>query len=363
MALWDDDFDPASYTPAPTQNLNVTAIGSVVSPRELEREMPSTSAANRTVVVGREMVRAILHGQDRRLLVVVGPCSVHDVDAAAEYCRRLVALRPRVEHALMLVMRVYFEKPRTTVGWKGLLNDPHLDGTFDINHGLRLARRLLLDVNEMGMPSATELLEPITPQYIDEFVTWAAIGARTTESQTHRQMASGLSMPVGYKNSTDGNLQIAIDAFKSAQHAHHFLGIDDDGRVAVVKTRGNPDGHVILRGGAGKTNYDPATVRQCAEMLQKASLPAKVMIDCSHANAAKKHENQGKVFADAIDQLRADPHSPIMGLMLESNLASGRQDIPADRRDLKHGVSVTDACIGWDETEQLLLDAAARLRT
>jgi 3-deoxy-7-phosphoheptulonate synthase len=263
----------------------------------------------------------------------------------------------------MLVMRVYFEKPRTTVGWKGLLNDPHLDGTFDINHGLRLARRLLLDVNEMGMPSATELLEPITPQYIDEFVTWAAIGARTTESQTHRQMASGLSMPVGYKNSTDGNLQIAIDAFKSAQHAHHFLGIDDDGRVAVVKTRGNPDGHVILRGGAGKTNYDPATVRQCAEMLQKASLPAKVMIDCSHANAAKRHENQGKVFADAIDQLRADPNSPIMGLMLESNLASGRQDIPADRRDLKHGVSVTDACIGWDETEQLLLAAAARLRT
>ncbi len=349
----------------PTENLNVAAFRSIVTPRELNRRHPLTDAAHDTVVAGRDAVRRVLRHEDPRVLVVVGPCSVHDVSAAREYAQRLADLAGRVDDRLLVVMRVYFEKPRTTVGWKGLINDPHLNGSFDVSAGLELARRLLLDINELGLPCATELLEPITPQYIDDLVTWAAIGARTTESQTHRQMASGLSMPVGYKNSTEGQLQVAIDAMRSARSSHHFLGVDDDGRVCIVKTRGNPDGHVILRGGQNRPNYDPANVAEAAARLRESGLPPALMVDCSHANSAKKHENQASVWESVFEQVaaarQAGSDSPIVGVMLESNLHPGRQDIPADLTQLKHGVSVTDACIGWDETERLLLSAYNRL--
>ena len=355
---------PPTSLPA-TENVNITYARAIAPPRVITAEHPLTAEAHATVVKGRREIREILSGKDTRPLVVVGPCSIHDPAAAREYAARLVSLRDRVHDKLMVLMRVYFEKPRTVVGWKGLINDPHLNGTFDMETGLRQARKLLLDINGMGMPTATELLEPITPQYIDDLVSWAAIGARTTESQTHRQMASGLSMPVGYKNGTDGTLQTAIDAFRSARASHHFLGIDEDGKVAVVKTRGNSDGHVILRGGAGRPNYSPEIVADAAGQLAKAGLPQVLMVDCSHANSDKKHENQSVVWNSVIGQLTtaraAGGKSPIVGLMLESNLNPGRQDIPADLTKLAHGVSVTDACIGWDETEKLMLEAAAKL--
>jgi 3-deoxy-7-phosphoheptulonate synthase len=348
-----------------TENVNITYARAIAPPCAITAELPLTTEAHATVVRGRREIRDILSGKDHRLLVVVGPCSIHDPAAARVYAEKLVQLRDRVQEKLLVLMRVYFEKPRTIVGWKGLINDPHLNGTFDMETGLRLARKLLLDVNGMGLPTATELLEPITPQYIDDLVSWAAIGARTTESQTHRQMASGLSMPVGYKNGTDGTLQTAIDAFRSARASHHFLGIDEDGKVAVVKTRGNSDGHVILRGGAGRPNYSPAIVADAAGQLAKAGLPQVLMVDCSHANSDKKHENQSGVWDNVIGQLNTARAggltSPIIGLMLESNLQAGRQDIPADLSKLAYGVSVTDACIGWEETEKLLLGAAERL--
>jgi 3-deoxy-7-phosphoheptulonate synthase len=290
---------------------------------------------------------------------------VHDVDAAFEYARKLSAVAERVAETLYVLMRVYFEKPRTIVGWKGLINDPHLDGTFDVSAGLTMARQLLLRINGIGLPCATELLEPITPQYIDDLLSWASIGARTTESQTHRQMASGLSMPVGYKNSTDGTLQVAIDAFRSAQHAHHFLGVDEEGRVAIVQTRGNRDGHIVLRGGSGRPNYDPENVREAAERLRAAGLPEVLMVDCSHANSGKRAENQSAVWRNVIEQVASarssGVDSPIIGLMLESNLVAGRQDVTAGRSGLTYGQSITDECIGWDETESLLLEAAGQL--
>ncbi len=350
-------FRPMTSNPslAPTDNLNIADTRAIIAPRVLTGELPMTPAANETVVRGREAIRRVLRGEDPRLLVVVGPCSVHDVAAAREYARRLAELSAAVSERFLIVMRVYFEKPRTTVGWKGLINDPHLNGTFDMEHGLRMARSLLRDINEIGLPCATELLDPVIPQYIDDLISWAAIGARTTESQTHRQMASGLSMPVGYKNSTDGNLQIAVDAFKSAQSAHHFLGIDDEGRVAVVKTRGNPDGHIILRGGQGRPNFDMETVAGASALLERASLPLRLMIDCSHANSSKKHENQMAVWRSVLEQRRS-PGCPIIGVMLESNLVAGRQDIPADLSKLVYGQSVTDACVGWDETAGMFAD-------
>ena len=341
---------------APTENLNVVGTHAIVTPRALSAQIPMTPRANATVVAGREAIRKILRGEDDRLLTVVGPCSVHDVTAARDYAERLAKLLPKVSDRLLVVMRVYFEKPRTTVGWKGLINDPNLDGSFEMETGLRLARQLLRDVNEMGLPCATELLDPIIPQYIDDLLAWAAIGARTTESQTHRQMASGLSMPVGYKNSTDGNLQIAVDAMKSARSGHHFLGIDEDGRTCVVQTRGNTDGHAILRGGGNRTNFDPENVKLAAEMLTKAGLPPRLMVDCSHANSSKKHENQITVYASVMEQ-RRQPGCPIAGVMVESFLEPGRQDVPSDRQQLKYGQSITDACIGWDETERMLLGA------
>lgn len=346
---------------APTHNLNVLGTTPLIVPRELKAELAVTKAANQAVVEARNAIKAMLAGEDDRFLCVVGPCSIHDVAAAREYATRLAELKHKYADRLYIVMRVYFEKPRTTVGWKGLINDPHLDGSFDLAQGIRLARKLLLDVTNMGLGAGTEMLDPITPQYIDDLISWASIGARTTESQTHRQMASGLSMPVGYKNSTDGNLQVAIDAMQSACSPHHFLGIDDDGQTCIVATRGNADGHVILRGGSGKPNYDPQNVAEAAQTLADAGLPARLVVDCSHANSSKKHERQEIVWNSLIEQ-RAAGQKAIIGAMLESNLEEGNQKIPADKSQLRYGVSVTDACINWQKTEQLLEEGYNRLK-
>jgi len=341
----------------PTQNVNVTGFTELVSPGELERSLPMSSRAHRTVVEGRETIQNLLTGADPRMLLVCGPCSIHDPQAAMDYAVRLADLKERLADRLYIVMRVYFEKPRTTVGWKGLINDPHLDGSFDINTGLRTARKLLLDINETGLAAGTEFLDPFTPQYIDDLVAWAAIGARTTESQTHRQMASGLSMPVGFKNATNGEVKVALNAMKSARHPHHFLGVDEQGRACVVSTRGNPWGHLILRGGSGKPNYDPDNVAAAAATLREAELPAALMVDCSHANSGKQHDQQEAVWQNLIRQrIDAPGQTPVIGAMMESNLGEGRQDIPEDRSRMQYGVSVTDSCIGWPKTEELLVE-------
>ncbi len=344
-----------------TRDLHVESLTPLVSPDELRAELPVTEAAQRTILESREVIPALIDGRDRRLLVVVGPCSIHDTEAALEYARRLKPLRDALSDTLYIVMRTYFEKPRTTVGWKGLINDPHLDGTFDMETGLRRARKLLIDVAGMGLPTATEILDPITPQYIDDALDWAAIGARTTESQTHRQMASGLSMPVGYKNSTNGSLEIAINAMRSAHEPHAFLGIDGDGRTCMVRTRGNPWGHVILRGGTGKPNYDPDNVAAAVATLEAAGLHTGLMVDCSHANSGKKHERQEVVWRSVVEQKAAGNHN-LMGAMLESNLEEGNQKLGDDPSQLRYGVSITDACIGWDKTEELLVSADRQLR-
>jgi len=337
----------------PTHNLHVRESVRLIAPRELKNALPMTEASNRTVVAGRDAISAILKQTDPRLLVVLGPCSIHDPKGALEYASKLNALRQEVEDQFCLVMRVYFEKPRTTVGWKGLIYDPHLNGSDDIQAGLRQARELLLQITGMGLPAATEFLDPVVPQYIADLVSWAAIGARTTESQTHRQMASGLSMPVGFKNGTDGSLQIAIDAMQSAMRPHSFLGIDQDGFTSIVRTTGNPDGHVVLRGGRLRTNYDAESIREAAESLQKAGLPPVLMVDCSHANSLKQHAKQEEVWRSLIEQ-RLAGSKPITGVMIESNLSEGSQSIPKNLAELRYGVSVTDACVGWDVTERLL---------
>jgi 3-deoxy-7-phosphoheptulonate synthase len=341
----------------PTQNVNVAGFRTLISPGELEASLPMTSRAHRTVVEGRQTIRKILAGEDPRLLVVCGPCSIHDPQAAMDYAVRLADLKQRLSDRLYLVMRVYFEKPRTTTGWKGLINDPHLDGSFDIAEGLRTARKLLLDINETGIAAGTEFLDPFTPQYTDDLVAWAAIGARTTESQTHRQMASGLSMPVGFKNATNGEVKVALNAMNSARAPHHFLGVDENGRACVVSTRGNADGHLILRGGSGKPNYDPQNVAEAADALQKAGLPPALMVDCSHANSGKQHEQQEVVWQSLIQQ-RVDSagRTPVIGTMIESNLGEGRQDIAEDFSTMQYGVSVTDSCLGWSKTEELLVE-------
>lgn len=343
-------------TPQRTFDINIRGTTPLVAPLELHARLPLSDAASATVVAGREQVRRVLSGEDRRLMVVVGPCSIHDERAALDYAERLTALARRLEDRLLVLMRVYFEKPRTTLGWKGLINDPHLDGSFDIAEGLRLAREILLRVAEMGLYSGTEMLEPITPQYVADLVVWAAIGARTTESQTHRQMASGLSMPVGFKNATDGNLQIAIDAMLSARHPHSFLGIDINGRTCVVHTKGNPWGHLILRGGRSGPNYDRDSIRAAAEQLAAAGLPAGLMVDCSHANSEKDFRKQETVWNDVVAQ-RVAGNANIVGLMLESNLGEGQQKLTADRAALRYGVSITDPCTGWDTTQALLESA------
>jgi 3-deoxy-7-phosphoheptulonate synthase len=337
----------------PTHNLHVKESIRLTAPRDLKAQLPMTETANRTVVAGREAISAILKQTDPRLLVVVGPCSIHDPKGAIEYATRLNALRKELEDQLLIVMRVYFEKPRTTVGWKGLIYDPHLNGSDNIQAGLKQARELLLQITEMGLPTATEFLDPVVPQYIADLVSWAAIGARTTESQTHRQMASGLSMPVGFKNGTDGGLQIAIDAMQSAMRPHSFLGIDQDGYTCIVRTTGNPDGHVVLRGGRLNTNFDAESIRIAAESLTKAGLPPTLMVDCSHANSLKQHAKQEEVWRSLIEQ-RVAGSKPITGVMIESNLAEGSQSIPENLAALRYGVSVTDACLGWEVTERAL---------
>ncbi|ARM30756.1 3-deoxy-7-phosphoheptulonate synthase [Prosthecochloris sp. HL-130-GSB] len=343
------------------QDLRVSSIKRLIAPRTLKDRVPVTEEIASTVTTGRREVEHILDGKDSRLLVIVGPCSIHDITSAMEYARRLKALREELREELCIVMRVYFEKPRTTIGWKGFINDPHLDGSFDIEHGLQHARQLLADINALGLPAATEFLDPFTPQYVSDLVSWAAIGARTIESQTHRQMASGLSMPVGFKNSTDGRLQVAIDALRSAMHSHSFLGIDSDGHSSVITTTGNPFGHIVLRGGSNRPNYDEHNIAEAEERLERAGLARTIMVDCSHANSGKKHEQQSKVW-DSIIRQRVQGTESIIGVMIESNLFCGSQPFPeGDPSSLKYGVSITDACISWDETASLLRDGAGRL--
>jgi len=298
-------------------------------------------------------VMEILEQKDSRLLVVVGPCSIHDVDGALEYGARLNALRTEFSGQMEIIMRVYFEKPRTTVGWKGLINDPHLVGTYDIEAGFKKARKLLLELTATGLPTATEFLDPIIPQYTADLVTWAAVGARTTESQTHREMASGLSMPIGFKNGTDGRLQIALDAMQSARTPHSFLGIDQEGITSIVRTTGNSAGHIVLRGGRQRPNYDAESIREAERKLSQAGLPPVLMVDCSHANSAKQHSRQEEVWRSVIEQRAAGTRS-LIGLMVESYLSEGNQPFPRPRSELRYGVSITDACLGWDATERML---------
>ncbi|HMC27755.1 MAG TPA: 3-deoxy-7-phosphoheptulonate synthase [Verrucomicrobiae bacterium] len=336
-----------------TQDLHVREIVRLSPPRALKAELPMTEASSATVVRSRDTIGRILEQKDRRLLVVAGPCSIHDVKGALEYAGKLNSLRKELADQMEIVMRVYFEKPRTTIGWKGLINDPHLDNTYDIEAGLKTARRLLLEITGMGLPAATEFLDPVVPQYIADLITWAAVGARTTESQTHREMASGLSMPVGFKNGTDGSLQSAIDAMGAAMRPHSFLGIDQDGITSIVRTTGNSVGHVVLRGGRLRTNYDAESICEAESKLAQAGLPAVLMVDCSHANSGKQHARQEDVWRSVIEQ-RAGGTRSLVGVMLESNLHEGSQPFPSDPAALRYGVSVTDACLGWDVTERML---------
>jgi len=336
-----------------TQDLRVKEIVRLIEPAALKGAQPLTEAAGATVFHGREAVKKILHQKDPRLLVIVGPCSIHDEKGALEYAEKLNVLRKELSSRMEIVMRVYFEKPRTTIGWKGLINDPHLDNSQDIESGLKIARRLLLDITAMGLPAGTEFLDPIIPQYIADLITWCAIGARTTESQTHRELASGLSMPVGFKNATDGSLQIAIDAMTSARTSHSFLGIDQDGCTSVVRTTGNTDGHVVLRGGRLQTNYDAKSIQEAEAKLKQASLPPVLMVDCSHANSGKQAARQEDVWHSIIEQ-RISGTKSLAGAMIESYLQEGSQPIPKKLSELRYGVSVTDACVSWETTERML---------
>ena len=344
-----------------TSDLHIVETRPLVPPAVLHRDFPLSDRAASTVQQARERIQAILHGRDSRLLVIVGPCSVHDVAAAHEYADFIAEARLRHTAELEIVMRVYFEKPRTTVGWKGLINDPHLDGSYDINTGLRVARGLLLHLAELGLPAATELLDPVVPQYIADLISWTAIGARTTESQTHREMASGLSMPIGFKNGTDGSAITAINAMEAAARPHHFLGINGEGQAAIVSTTGNPDGHLVLRGGKRGTNYHPEAVEEAAAELAKAGLPARVMVDCSHGNSNKDYRRQGEVAEQVAEQLRAGS-GHVMGVMLESHLTAGSQKIPSDLSQLTYGQSITDACIDLASTSEVLETLAKSVR-
>jgi 3-deoxy-7-phosphoheptulonate synthase len=342
-----------------TDDVRIEQGDELLAPMQVMRELAATERSEATTFGGRKAVHDILRGADDRLLVVVGPCSIHDYKAAIEYAKRLKAERDRLSHDLAIVMRVYFEKPRTTVGWKGFINDPRLDETFDMNEGLRLARKLLLEINEAGVPAGTEFLDLISPQYIADLIAWGAIGARTTESQSHRQLASGLSCPVGFKNGTDGNIRIAVDAIKAASARHHFISVTKSGHVAVFKTAGNEDCHVILRGGKAP-NYDSASVDAACRQLAEAGLAQRVMVDFSHANSAKDYRRQSEVAKDVAGQL-AGGERRIVGVMVESHLNAGRQDLLPGRK-LDYGVSITDACLGWDETVKLLDTLADAVR-
>lgn len=343
------------------ENINVSSFAAMPTPEELHRDLPISEAAAEMVDAGREALKRILDRKDQRLIVVVGPCSIHDPEAGLDYARRLKALQEEVKDELLLVMRVYFEKPRTTTGWKGFINDPAMNDSFQVDVGMRKARQFLLDVCELGLPTATEALDPISPQYLGDLITWTAIGARTTESQTHREMSSGLSTPVGFKNGTDGDISIAINAILSASHPHAFLGLNGQGKVSIVRTRGNQYGHVVLRGGDGRPNYDTVSVNIAEQALKKAGLPANIIVDCSHANSYKKPELQPLVMADVINQI-INGNRALLGVMIESNIVAGNQKIPEDLTQLKYGCSVTDACIDWDSTANMLRDAARRLR-
>ncbi|MFZ1201268.1 MAG: 3-deoxy-7-phosphoheptulonate synthase [Desulfobacterales bacterium] len=342
-----------------TYDVNVKEFIPLISPHALKDDMPITPAAVRTVVSGRRVIADIIGKKDPRLLVIAGPCSIHDEAAALEYADRLNRLKEKVADTIFPVMRVYFEKPRTNIGWKGLINDPALDGTCDMMQGLLTARALLLKITEMGLATATEMLDPITPQYIAGLVCWAAIGARTTESQTHREMVSGLSMPVGFKNCTDGGLDTALNAMIAAGSPQSFLGIDQDGKASIVKTTGNPFTHIVLRGGR-RPNYDTVSIREAVHLLRDKNLPESVIVDCSHANSRKHYEEQTVVWQDVVNQ-RAGGNDAIIGLMLESNLKEGRQNYDGCQDTLQYGVSITDACINWQTTEELILSAHDQL--
>ena len=343
-------------------NVNVASSDLLATPEEVKRRLPMTARASDTVFKAREALRAILERRDSRLFVVVGPCSIHDVAAAREYADRLKQLAEEVAPTLLLIMRVYFEKPRTTVGWKGLINDPDLDDSFHIEKGILLARELLLYVAELGLPAGTEALDPIMPQYLSELIAWTAIGARTTESQTHREMASGLSTPVGFKNGTDGSLATSINALESVRHPHHFLGITQQGQSAVFRTRGNPHVHIVLRGGGGRVNYDAVSIALAERQLAQANLPATIVVDCSHGNSNKDPSVQPLVAENCVTQI-LDGNRSIVGLMLESHLKAGNQAIPKDLSSLEYGVSITDPCIDWQSTEALLRRLNRSLQT
>ncbi|NJK63668.1 MAG: 3-deoxy-7-phosphoheptulonate synthase [Synechococcaceae cyanobacterium SM2_3_1] len=343
-----------------TENCHIQETSPLISPEAVKQKLPLTDTAMDVVLQARHAIRQVIHGVDRqRLVVIVGPCSIHDPDAAFEYAQRLKQVAENTQNQLIIVMRTYFEKPRTTVGWKGLINDPHLDGSCDIPTGLELARSILLEINAMGLACATEVLDPVTPQYIADLVSWAAIGARTIESQTHREMASGLSMPIGFKNGTDGRLDIALNAIISASHPHSFLGINQQGLTCMVKTTGNPDRHLVLRGGSEGTNYGPEDVANAAALMSEQGIKRPIMVDCSHGNSNKDYTLQGRVCREVIQQyVQGQP--AIIGVMLESNLNPGQQSWQEGCK-LKHGVSITDGCIGWEETETLLREMAEKI--
>jgi len=341
-------------------NTNIKSSHVLLTPNEVKEKLPLNKTAEHTILKFRQEIEHILDFQDRRKFIVVGPCSIHDPKAAIEYGEKLHALAEKVQDKLLLIMRVYFEKPRTTVGWKGLINDPEMDDSFNVEKGILIARNLLLKLTELGLPTATEALDPIIPQYISELISWSAIGARTTESQTHREMASGLSMPVGFKNGTDGNIQVAVNALKSAKTPHNFLGINQKGQVSVFQTKGNAHGHVILRGG-NQPNFEAENIKLVEEQLKTANLSPRIVVDCSHGNTNKDYRLQSMVFENIIQQI-VDGNSSIVGMMLESNLYEGSQAITGNREDLKYGVSVTDKCINWEETERIILAAHAKLQ-
>lgn len=343
-------------------DVNVVSQRVLITPHQLKEEMPLTDVARATVINGRQAVRDILDRKDHRLFLVIGPCSIHDIEAAKDYAQRLKALSDQVSDTLLLVMRVYFEKPRTTVGWKGLINDPYMNDSFKIEDGLHIARRLLLDLAEMGLPTATEALDPISPQYMQDLISWSAIGARTTESQTHREMSSGLSSAVGFKNGTDGSLTVAVNALHSVSSPHSFLGINDKGQVSVINTRGNAYAHIVLRGGGGKPNYDSVSVALAEKELEAAKVSKNIMVDTSHANSNKDPGLQPLVMENVTNQI-LEGNKSIIGLMVESHINWGAQKIPADLSQLQYGVSVTDACIDWPTTEKAVLDMANKLRS
>ena len=343
-----------------TENLNIESTEVLLTPDQIKTELPLSEALQQSILEHRKTLQNILDGKDKRLFLVVGPCSIHDPAVAIDYAKRLNKLAKEVSDSIVLVMRVYFEKPRTTTGWKGLINDPHLNGSFDIKTGLLQARKLMIELAEIGLPLATEALDPISPQYLADLISWSAIGARTTESQTHREMASGLSCPVGFKNATDGSLKVATDALQAVTSPHSFLGINRQGQVAIVRTKGNVYGHIVLRGGGGKPNYQIDTIKECETMLKHLHLPKNLVIDCSHENSDKDPINQAKVFNYCIEQ-HLNGQQSIVGMMLESNIKWGNQKIPKDLSTLEYGVSITDACIDWETTENIIRDAAQKL--